>query len=111
MKNILFAIAACLVLGSDALADTFEFPKSFRTEEIKINGTKLHVRIGGKGPAVLLIHGYGDTGDMWAPLAAELMADHTVIAPDLRGMGLSEIATDGFRRKTRQRILRVSSMR
>ncbi|WP_320201646.1 alpha/beta fold hydrolase [Agrobacterium sp. rho-13.3] len=99
MKNIVFAIAACLILGSDALADTFEFPKSFRTEEIKTNGTKLHVRIGGKGPAVLLIHGYGDTGDMWAPLATELMADHTVIAPDLRGMGLSEITTDGFTKK------------
>ena len=47
----------------------------------------------------MLLHGYGDTGDMWAPLAAELMRDHTVIAPDLRGMGLSATATDGFTKK------------
>ncbi len=40
-----------------------------------------------RGPAVVLIHGFGDTGDMWAPLAAELARDHTVVVPDLRGMG------------------------
>ena len=46
-------------------------------------------RVGGKGPAVVLLHGYGETGDMWAPMAADLARDHTVIVPDLRGMGLS----------------------
>ncbi|MDQ0322069.1 pimeloyl-ACP methyl ester carboxylesterase [Pararhizobium capsulatum DSM 1112] len=96
MKQMLFAMAALLVLGGEARAEAFVFPSSFRTEEIKTNGTTIHVRVGGKGPAVLLVHGYGDTGDMWAPLAAELMADHTVIAPDLRGIGLSAVATDGF---------------
>ncbi len=40
-----------------------------------------------------------DTGDMWAPLAAELMRDHTVIAPDLRGMGLSAGAAGGYTKK------------
>jgi pimeloyl-ACP methyl ester carboxylesterase/uncharacterized RmlC-like cupin family protein len=47
----------------------------------------------------VLIHGYGDTGDMWAPLAADLMRDHTVVAPDLRGMGHSAMAVDGFTKK------------
>ncbi|NEJ90006.1 alpha/beta fold hydrolase [Rhizobium leguminosarum] len=96
MKQILYALATCLVLGGEAAAESFDFPSSFRTEEIKTNGTTIHVRIGGKGPAVLLVHGFGDTGDMWAPLAAELMGDHTVIAPDLRGMGFSAVETDGF---------------
>ena len=54
-----------------------------------MNGTTIHVRVGGNGPAVVLLHGYGETGDMWAPLAASLMHDHTVVVPDLRGMGLS----------------------
>lgn len=99
-----FRIAAWLMAASlpgmsPALADTFDFPASFHTQEIASNGTTLHVRIGGTGPAVVLIHGYGDTGDMWAPLAAELMRDHTVIAPDLRGMGLSAVAADGFTKK------------
>ena len=82
-----------------ARAQSFAYPPGFRTEEIGTNGTTIHVRIGGSGPAVVLLHGYGDTGDMWAPLAAELMRDHTVIAPDLRGMGLSATATDGFTKK------------
>jgi len=78
-----------------AAAD-FAFPRGFHTQEIATNGTTLHVRIGGKGPAVVLLHGYGDTGDMWIPLAADLARTHTVIVPDLRGMGLSATATTGF---------------
>jgi pimeloyl-ACP methyl ester carboxylesterase len=65
------------------------FPAGFRTLDVPANGTTLYVRIGGQGPAAVLLHGYGETGDMWVPLAAELARDHTVIAPDLRGMGLS----------------------
>jgi pimeloyl-ACP methyl ester carboxylesterase/quercetin dioxygenase-like cupin family protein len=99
--NSLTAAAATvfLLVTTPALAEPFDFPAGFRTQEIKTNGTVLHVRIGGTGPAVVLIHGYGDTGDMWAPLAAELVRDHTVIAPDLRGMGLSAGASDGFTKK------------
>ena len=58
------------------------------------------MRVGGKGPAVVLLHGYGETGDMWAPLAAKLARDHTVIVPDLRGMGLSERPAGGYDKKT-----------
>jgi pimeloyl-ACP methyl ester carboxylesterase/quercetin dioxygenase-like cupin family protein len=94
------AAAAVALLGAGpVLAEPFDFPAGFHTQEVKTNGTTLHVRVGGSGPAVVLIHGYADTGDMWAPLAADLMRDHTVIAPDLRGMGLSEVATDGFTKK------------
>src|SRR6201996_2483780 len=75
------------------------FPAGFRRQNVEKNGATLHVRIGGQGPAVVLLHGYGETGDMWAPVAAELARDHTVIAPDLRGMGLSAVATDGFTKK------------
>jgi pimeloyl-ACP methyl ester carboxylesterase len=99
MKRLLLIMAGFLALGSAALADSTQFPATFTTREIAANGTTIHVRIGGKGPAVVLIHGFGDTGDMWAPLAAELMADHTVIVPDLRGMGLSAVATGGFTKK------------
>jgi pimeloyl-ACP methyl ester carboxylesterase len=66
---------------------------------IDTNGTKLYVRTGGKGPAVVLLHGFGDTGDMWAPIAAKLVQDHTVIAPDLRGMGLSAHPDTGYTKK------------
>ena len=75
------------------------FPASFHTQEIKTNGTILHVRIGGEGPAVIMLHGFGDTGDMWAPVAAALEVNHTVIVPDLRGMGLSAHPDDGYTKK------------
>ena len=75
------------------------FPASFNTQVVQTNGTSLYVRVGGKGPAVVLLHGFGDTGDMWAPLAAELVKHHTVIVPDLRGMGLSTHPDSGYTKK------------
>jgi pimeloyl-ACP methyl ester carboxylesterase len=88
------------VVASAAHAEVPPYPSAFKTQEIAVNGTRLHVRVGGKGPAVTLIHGYGETGDMWAPLAADLMKDHTVVVPDLRGMGLSAHPAGGFDKKT-----------
>ena len=79
------------------------FPKNFRIQKIKVDGATIHVRAGGKGPAVVMLHGFGDTGDMWAPVAAVLMHNHTVIVPDLRGMGLSSHPEGGYEKKTQAR--------
>jgi pimeloyl-ACP methyl ester carboxylesterase len=75
------------------------FPSSFQTQEIQTNGTTLHVRVGGQGPAVVMLHGFGDTGDMWSPAAAALAKNHTVVVPDLRGMGLSAHPEQGYSKK------------
>ena len=80
--------------------EAFSFPPEFKTIDIATNGTSIYVRTGGAGPAVVLLHGYGETGDMWAPLAVELARDHSVIVPDLRGMGLSSKPDGGFDKKT-----------
>jgi pimeloyl-ACP methyl ester carboxylesterase len=79
---------------------SFAFPAGFRTSEVATNGTTIHVRSGGTGPAVVLLHGYGETGDMWVPMAADLARDQTVVVPDLRGMGLSAKPAGGFDKKT-----------
>ncbi len=100
MLKTLFAAIAGTLLSLPATAQVEPFPASFRTQDIATNGTTLHVRIGGSGPAVVLLHGHGDTGDMWAPLAADLARDHTVIVPDLRGMGLSARPAGGYDKKT-----------
>jgi len=81
------------------LAAVQPFPRDFRTQMIDTNGTKLFVRVGGTGPAVVMLHGFGDTGDMWAPIAAKLVKDHWVIVPDLRGMGLSAHPDTGYTKK------------
>jgi pimeloyl-ACP methyl ester carboxylesterase len=102
MEMVWKCIAAMLlaVTASGAIAQVEPFPNGFVIKEIATNGTTLHVRMGGKGPAVVLLHGYGETGDMWAPLAADLVRDHEVIVPDLRGMGLSARPAGGYDKKT-----------
>ena len=94
--HLLLAALTRPLLALSASAGVMPFPGSFATQEIKTNGTTLHVRVGGKGPAVVLLHGFGDTGDMWAPIAAKLVKDHTVVVPDLRGMGLSAHPDTGY---------------
>jgi pimeloyl-ACP methyl ester carboxylesterase len=107
MIRTLFAALTLLALSVSAQAEMPAFPASFHTQEIPTEGAKLHVRVGGKGPAVLLIHGFGDTGDMWAPLATELAKNHTVVVPDLRGMGLSSIPNDRYDKKTQAADMRA----
>ena len=99
VRIVLGAIAA-LTLMLSASAEVRPFPPSLHTEGIKTDGATIYVRVGGKGPAVVMLHGFGDTGDMWAPLAAALVKDHTVIVPDLRGMGLSSYPDTGYDKKT-----------
>jgi pimeloyl-ACP methyl ester carboxylesterase len=72
------------------------WPAAFQGQQMAVSGGTQYVRVGGHGPAVLLLHGFGDTGDMWVPLAEILMKDHTVIVPDLRGMGLSSHQDGGY---------------
>src|SRR5437879_1149691 len=99
MFRYLAAATAAAVLVTPAVARIAPFPGSFHTQMVQTNGTSLYVRVGGQGPAVVLLHGFGDTGDMWAPLAAVLVKSHTVIVPDLRGMGLSAHPDTGYTKK------------
>jgi pimeloyl-ACP methyl ester carboxylesterase len=80
-------------------AQELSYPKNFSAKEMAVNGTTIHVRVGGTGSAVILLHGYGETGDMWVPMAVEFARDHTVVVPDLRGLGLSAKPTGGFDKK------------
>ena len=100
MNRFWSALILLLAWSSAATAGITPFPATFRSQDIAVNGTTIHVRVGGSGPAVVLIHGYGETGDMWAPLAANLARDHQVIVPDLRGLGLSSKPKSGFDKKT-----------
>jgi pimeloyl-ACP methyl ester carboxylesterase len=98
MLRLSVALFGALLISAPAFA-LVPFPASFHAEEIATNGTTLHVRIGGHGPAVVMLHGYADTGDMWAPAAAVLAKDYTVVVPDLRGMGLSAHPDTGYTKK------------
>jgi len=108
MLRVLAVALAVLFLALPAAAQVKPFPGDFRAQEIKTDdGATIHVRTGGRGPAVVLIHGFGDTGDMWAPLAAELARDHTIVVPDLRGMGLSSHPAGGYDKRTQAADVRA----
>ena len=67
---------------------------------VEVEGVKLHYLTAGHGPAVILLHGYTQTSLMWKPIIPLLAEQFTVIAPDLPGIGDSEIPADGLDMKT-----------
>jgi pimeloyl-ACP methyl ester carboxylesterase len=67
-----------------------------RLHRVTTNGVELNVAIAGEGPAVLLLHGFPHTWRLWSGLIDRLAGQYRVIAPDLRGLGASERAADGY---------------
>jgi len=96
IKQAVFGVAVAATLAASSAAAEPSLPSTFTTPTIASpEAADSSVRSGGAGPAVVLIHGFGDTGEMWGPLAAELAATYTVIVPDLRGMGRSSKPSGG----------------
>jgi len=81
-------------------------PKGIAEKSAKVNAVRINYKIGGKGPVVVLLHGYAQTSHMWLPLMPLLAKSHTVIAPDLRGIGGSERTKDGYDKKTMAKDIR-----
>jgi pimeloyl-ACP methyl ester carboxylesterase len=59
--------------------------------QIIFRGKKIFYRAEGKGKPVLLLHGFGEDGNIWNPQFNNLKEDHFVIVPDLPGSGQSEM--------------------
>lgn len=73
---------------------------SIESKFATVDGIRIHYLTAGHGPAVILLHGYTQTSRMWRPLIPRLTDKFTVIAPDLPGIGESEIPKDGLDMKT-----------
>jgi pimeloyl-ACP methyl ester carboxylesterase len=73
-----------------------DFGPGFKTQAVAVDGATISVTVGGKGPPVVLLHGYAETSRMWKPLAQVLAPSFTVIAPDLPGIGDSSIPKTGI---------------
>src|SRR5580698_2164384 len=99
---LLFTLTAVLTHAQPSLPSSFQ-AKTIHSPE----GADIFVRWGGGGPVVLLIHGYAENSDSWAPLAADLMKDHTVVVPDLRGIGRSSKPVSGYDKKTQAGDIRA----
>jgi pimeloyl-ACP methyl ester carboxylesterase len=84
-----------------SLPATAQTPDSaIASRSATVEGVTLHYLTAGHGPAVLLLHGYTQTSRMWRPLIPQLAGKFTVIAPDLPGIGDSDIPKDGLDMKT-----------
>jgi haloacetate dehalogenase len=66
----------------------------------RVNGIRLHFVVQGSGPALVLLHGWPQTWYEWRLLISPLAERYTVIAPDLRGYGLSDKPRGGFDKRS-----------
>lgn len=70
--------------------------KEFLSETATVNGITLHYVRGGKGPTVILIHGFPQDWSEYRPIMPRLAKQFTVIAVDLRGIGRSTAKSGGY---------------
>ncbi len=61
-----------------------------------VDGVEIYYRTGGSGPPLLLLHGFTLSGQQWDPFVDELGKDHTLIIPDLPGLGRSARPSGDF---------------
>jgi haloacetate dehalogenase len=80
-----------------------EFMQGMSRQSVRANGIRVNAWTGGEGPALLLLHGYPQTGQMWRKMTPALMAHFSVVCPDLRGYGDSAKPRDGFDKRTMAR--------
>jgi pimeloyl-ACP methyl ester carboxylesterase len=83
-----------------AIAQTKATSDAILSRTAEVDGVRLHYMTAGKGPAVVLIHGYAETSLMWKPIIPLLAKRFTVVAPDLPGIGDSAIPAAGLDMKS-----------
>jgi magnesium chelatase accessory protein len=76
---------------SAALNETDAYPHAAASRFVEAGGLRWHVQVMGQGPAALLLHGTGASTHSWRGMMPLLARRFTVIAPDLPGMGLTEM--------------------
>jgi pimeloyl-ACP methyl ester carboxylesterase len=102
MKRALNLFLGMAVFGPLFLSAPFSMAygqapdKTIASRTAEINGVKLHYLTAGHGTPLILLHGYAETSRMWKPIIPALADRFTVIAPDLPGIGDSDIPTDGL---------------
>ena len=97
MKNILrLAMCAVALIALAVPSKAQPSNNSIASQTKVVNGLRFHYLTAGHGPNVILLHGYAETSRMWRPLIPLLAERFTVIAPDLPGIGDSDIPKDGL---------------
>jgi pimeloyl-ACP methyl ester carboxylesterase len=103
-RNVSSPVIGILILVfatvSGMLAQVPSKQSTILARDAVVDGVKIHYLTAGQGPAVILLHGYTQTSRMWKPIMPLLADKFTVIAPDLPGIGDSEVPKDGLDMKS-----------
>ena len=96
MKRALNFLLGLAVLGPLFISYGQAADQAIASRTAKIGGANLHYMTAGHGTPLILLHGYAETSLMWKPIIPALAERFTVIAPDLPGIGDSDIPADGL---------------
>lgn len=100
MKRLLLQFVLGLLIAATGFYCEAYADEAITSRSVEIHGAKLHYMTAGHGPTLILLHGYAETSLMWKPIMLALARRFTVIAPDLPGIGDSDIPADGLDMKS-----------
>ena len=94
---IILLVVVVLVVASVVLSRTTYQVQSFHENEyVELEGNWIRYRVAGGGPAVVLVHGWLSSGEVWEHLAERLAQRFTVYTLDLPGFGESDKPASGY---------------
>lgn len=93
-------LGLALTSGASAQPSQSVVPAGYTSNFATVDGLRLHYVRGGQGDPLVLLHGFGSTWYEWRKVMPELAERYTVIAPDLPGLGDSEVPAGGFDKRT-----------
>jgi pimeloyl-ACP methyl ester carboxylesterase len=99
MKRILLLVLLAL-LTANGFSNAAYADETITSRSAEVDGAKVHYMTAGHGPTLILMHGYAETSLMWKPIIPALAQRFTVIAPDLPGIGDSDIPANGLDMKS-----------
>ena len=100
MKRALALAVFGLFFFAGFLTKAYSADEPIASRSAKIDGANIHYMTAGHGTALILLHGYAETSLMWKPIIPALAQRFTVIAPDLPGIGDSDIPSSGLDMKS-----------
>jgi pimeloyl-ACP methyl ester carboxylesterase len=95
-SRLALAVLLVIVASLSAFGQAGAASQNIVSRTADVAGVQFHYMTAGKGPAIVLIHGYAETSSMWKPIIPLLAQRFTVIAPDLPGIGDSSIPAGGL---------------
>ncbi len=107
-RSVLFGTYSALLAGaigattakSEPSERTQDLPAGAKSRFAQINNIRMHYVTMGSGPLAILLHGWPETWFAWHGIMPKLAERMTVVAPDLRGAGLTEITAGGYDKRT-----------